>query len=403
MKLYYDINEDNVTKFEICDEDDLFIFYQLLTLGCELSTDTTRKIKATAKTGTNIVQKLKVTIRLKVERIEYGTEIAVTGLITKANNNKVPIGKYHTHRVSVGSVVTIWKNEWSVIDRNRLHEACDEKNKSNLVIVGIDGGNATMWYVSNTFIKEKESIEITIPKRKRIGTKSENQQDKFYGKIYNMIENNVNFDTIEALIIAGNFSERNNLIKSLKEDAKRRGKERMIKEFDSIIQISATNGLYHCVRDVMSDPNLSNRLEHCKSIKDMSQYNKFLDYMMKKENSVGIGYKQIMKAKELGALQEVFVCDEFLRICEVNQRIEINNLIEQTKYSKYSVRILGLKTEAGCEIMRLGGIVCILKYEVDLDEDEGEYIEDYDSEDVDWFGLHGPKTLGNVIEFDEDE
>ena len=402
MKLYYDVNLDNVAKFEICDDDDLFIFYQLLTLGCELSTDTTRKIKTTAKTGTNIIQKLKVTIRLKVERIEYGTEIAVTGLITKANNSKVPIGKYHTHRVAIGSVVTLWKSEWSRLDRNRLHEACDEKNKSSLVIVGIDGGNAKMWYVSNTFIKEKESVEVSIPKRKRIGTKTENQQDKFYGKIYTMIENNVNFDTIEALIVAGNFSERNTLIKSLKDNAKRRGKERMIKEFDSVVQVSATNGLYNCVRDVLSDPNLSNRLDHCKSVKDMTQYNKFMDNMMKKENAVGIGYKQVMKARDMGALQEVFLCDEFMRICEVQQRIEINKMIEQTKHSKYTVRVLGLKTEAGCEIMRLGGIVCILKYEVDLDEDEGEFCEDYDSEDVDWFGANGPRALGSVIEFEEE-
>ena len=39
------------------------------------------------------------------------------------------------------------------------------------------------------------------------------------------LENNVNFDTIEALIVAGNFSERNTLIKSLKDNAKRRGKD----------------------------------------------------------------------------------------------------------------------------------------------------------------------------------
>ena len=217
-----------------------------------------------------------------------------------------------------------------------------------------------------------------------------------------MIENNVNFDTIEALIVAGNFSERNNLLKSLKENARRRGKERMVKEIESIVQVSATNGLYHCVRDVLNDPNLSNRLTHCKSVKDMSQYSKFIDCMMKKENAVGIGYKQVMKAYELNAVQEIFICDEYLRICDVANRIEINRIMEQMKYAKYTVRILGLKTEAGCEVMRLGGIVCVLKYEVDLDEDEGEFVEDYDSEDVDWFGERGPRALGNVIEFDEE-
>ncbi|ELP85307.1 pelota protein, putative, partial [Entamoeba invadens IP1] len=40
MRLIYGVNADSVAKFEIVDEDDLFVFYQLLELGCLVTSKT---------------------------------------------------------------------------------------------------------------------------------------------------------------------------------------------------------------------------------------------------------------------------------------------------------------------------------------------------------------------------
>ncbi|EDR27917.1 pelota, putative [Entamoeba dispar SAW760] len=403
MKIVYEVNSDNVSKFEIEDEDDLFIFYQLLELGCEVTGQTTRKVTQTAKTGSTVTNKVKAVIRIKVERIEYGTTIAISGLILHCNNPKVQTGRYHTLHVAIGDTISLYKAHWDAMDFVRMHEAANETFKSHLVILGLDGGIAKLWFVSNTSVKEKESIEVNIPKRKNISFKHDNQTEKFYNQIYDMIVKNVNFDDIIALVVAGNFTERNALIKSLMNTAKRMKNPQIQSGIERIVPASATNGILFVVRDVLSDPNLSNILDDCKSYKDMNCVNKFNETMLKSEHLVAIGYEDVTKANEMNALKELFVADELTKICTIERRLKISCLIEESRQKNILVRMLSSKTEAGCEVMRLGGIVAILRYELNLeDEDEGEFVEDYNSEDIDWFGTNVPQSIGDVIDVDDD-
>ncbi|ELP85306.1 pelota protein, putative, partial [Entamoeba invadens IP1] len=237
----------------------------------------------------------------------------------------------------------------------------------------------------------------TFVKRKRF----DNQYEKFVGRVYEIVEKNVDFSRVTALVIAGTFTERAALAKSLIDLANKRRNSTLIEGFKRIVQAAATNGILLAVRDVLSDSNMATVLEQCKSYKDMELVSQFNESMMRSEHTVAIGYNDILKTFEADAIKELLLTDEMTRICGVDKRMQVCRIIEGLKRKGIVVHMLSGKTEAGCEIMRLGGIVAILRYELVIDEDDGEFAEDYNSDEIDWFGKNVPQAIGDYIEVDE--
>ncbi|KAL7717407.1 Pelota protein [Entamoeba marina] len=403
MKLIYNINADGVVKFEIEDEDDVFVLYQLLELGCEVTCSTYRKVTRTAQTGTVITDKVKVTLGVKVERVEFGDVLGITGIIVYSNSSKVQTGRYHTLRITTKDVVSIKKDKWDELDRNRIKEASDERIKTTLVVLGVDGGTAKLWYVSNTFVKEKEGLEISIPKKRKIVGKHESQTDLFYSRLYDMVVNNVDFDHINAFILAGTFTERAKALKELQKNATKHNNVFVLHGLERTVQVSATNGVSFAIRDVLSDPNLATILDDCKSYNDMASVIRFNEAMLKNEHSVAIGYDDVIEAHEQLAIKELFIADEMSKLCGIEKRLAISNIIEELKASNVVVKVISSKTEAGCEVMRLGGVVGILRYDLVLGNDDGEFAEDYNSDDIDWFGRNVPTAIGDEVEGEGEE
>ena len=401
MKLIYNINSDGVIKFIISDEDDLVVLYQLLTLGCEVTGQTCRKVTRSTNTGTTVTDKLKVLIRVKAERIEYGDIVTVTGQMLWCNNAKVQLGHYHTLQFAVGDEVSIMRKDWDAIDKKRIEEATDDRNKATLVVVGVEGGIAKLWFVSPAFIKEKETIEMNISKKRKYNNKHDDQLESFYNMVYNVIKKDVNFDQITTLIFCGTFAERERLMTKMKEIAEKKSDNKMKEGLNRSIQAAAVNGVNFAIRDVLSNPELSKILNDCRSYKDMCDIMMFDEAMRKSDRLVAIGYNDIIKAYDASAIKVLFIADNLTRVIGIEKRLQICQIVDDLKERKIPIKLLSSKTEAGAEVVRFGGIVAILKYELTLDDEDAEVSEDYNSDEIDWFGRNVSEAIGDAIDMDQ--
>ena len=105
------------------------------------------------------------------------------------------MGQYHTIDLEMNRKFVLFKNHWDSIALDRLEQACDPAQNSDLAAVVMQEGLAHVCLVTSSMTLLRAKIEVNIP-RKRHGQCSQHEKGlvKFYDNLIQAIIRHINFD-----------------------------------------------------------------------------------------------------------------------------------------------------------------------------------------------------------------
>ncbi|KAI0242868.1 hypothetical protein LSAT2_010846, partial [Lamellibrachia satsuma] len=157
--------------------EDMWHAYNLVAVGDSLRSSTIRKVQTESATGSTSSNKVRTTLTINVEAIDFDTQACVLRVKGRniEENQYVKMGAYHTLDLELNRTFTLAKHEWDSVALDRIELACDVMQQADVAAVVMQEGLAHVCLVTPSMTLVRSKIETTIP-RKRKGLCS--QHDK---------------------------------------------------------------------------------------------------------------------------------------------------------------------------------------------------------------------------------
>jgi len=360
-------------------EEDLWHLYNLVQRGDSIKTGTFRKIKTESKTGSVSTKRMFMVIKLQILQINYyyGEESADIGLLLKGKNIEesrfMQIGQMHTIKVELNYPVTIYKNNWDKLHMRILDEASDQAASADIAALTMDEGLANLCVVSNMTTLVKARIEKNIPKKFSGIYHYDKAMHGFFENILQAIINSIDFNVIKAFVIASPGFVNQNFFKFLNEMSEKQEYSVLKANKEKFILVKSSSGYKGALNEVLSDPNVMNKLKDTKAIKEIEALDRFYKILQQDADRVAYGHKYVMEAKEHNAIKELLICDSLFRTKNFSMRQVYVDLVDKVKDCGGEVYIFSRSHVSGEKLNDLSGIAAILRFPLNmeyLDEQE---------------------------------
>lgn len=152
-----------IIRVQLENPDDLWDIQSVLEPGDEVRSSTERKIKLGSSDEKTRVIKKRVTLTIRVDKIDFaGEEVRVLGPIIDGPDD-MPRGSAHSFSLTEGTEITIKKLEWAGYQRARLEEAT--KARRQVLIVLFDRERALYLAVSGRRVENLLELKGTVNKK----------------------------------------------------------------------------------------------------------------------------------------------------------------------------------------------------------------------------------------------
>ena len=122
--------------------DDLYILYNLILPLDKVKARTTRRVRLGEEDGrSDKGDRVPMVLTLEVEEVkfhEFANRLRIKGTIIDGPEDLISYGTYHTINVETGTLLTIAKELWTKVDKDRLEDAVRKTASAKVLIVVID-------------------------------------------------------------------------------------------------------------------------------------------------------------------------------------------------------------------------------------------------------------------------
>jgi protein pelota len=177
--------------------EDMWHIYNLISPDDSLRASTIRKVTVESATGTTGSNRVRTTLTIKVESIEYDNQAFVLRIKGRniEENQFVKLNQYHTLDLEVNRKFTLSKSHWDSVALQRLELACDPSQNADLAAVIMHEGLANICLVTPSMTITRAKIECNIPrKRKGMCSQHEKGMSKFFENVMQALLRHVNFE-----------------------------------------------------------------------------------------------------------------------------------------------------------------------------------------------------------------
>jgi len=173
---------------EAQEPDDMYHLFNLIVEGDEVEASTIRNITHETKTGSVSKERVRMILRLSIERVEFDAEqgsLRITGKNVK-ENDYVKLGQYHTLSIEVNHPFLIYKLCWDSIYLSRIQEAVDPSAKAEIAAIVMHEGLCHICLVSPFMTQTRCRIERRLPKKRDGNDKFSKSMSSFMSDIYDV-------------------------------------------------------------------------------------------------------------------------------------------------------------------------------------------------------------------------
>ena len=127
--------------------------YNLISHGDSIRASTFRKITTEGSTGSRQSTKIRLTLTLVVEDIDFDTQacrLRVKGRNIEENEH-VKMGAYHTIDVEANRKFTLTKEDWDTVSLERVEEATDPSKTADVAAVVMQEGLAYLVLITGNY------------------------------------------------------------------------------------------------------------------------------------------------------------------------------------------------------------------------------------------------------------
>ncbi|KOC70851.1 Protein pelota [Habropoda laboriosa] len=363
--------------------EDMWHTYNLICEGNFVSASTIRKVQTESATGSSNSYRVRTTLTICVEGIDFDTQACVLRLKGRnvEENKYVKMGAYHSCEITRNHKYTITKAKWDSIALERIDTACDPAQNADVAAVVMQEGIAYICLITANMTIDRAKIDQVIPrKRKGNVTQHEKGLTRFYDNIMQGILRHINFDIVKCIILASPGFVKDQFMDYLVQQAINTDNKLILENKGKFLLVHSSSGFKHSLKEVLADPAVMSRISETKAAGEVKALEAFYTILETDPLRAFYGKKHIHKANESQAIETLLISDKLFRCQDVNERKEYVELVESVRDSGGDVKIFSSLHVSGEQLEQLTGIAAILRFPIPELEDESDGESDSDAD-----------------------
>ncbi len=338
---------------------DLINLFRLIELGDVLYSKTSRELKKERASGKIDSERVQVVLGVEVESKSADPlmkRIRFTGRIVYESKKLDLLGKYHSITLYPGAEIKIQsKRDFQRLKSFSLSFRRGEK-PVKILCVSVDDEEIAVAEFSNRGLNVLYSKHL--PKVDKSVSWSAPSEETFEEAV-KAIKNRLAEDKRLKIAVFGPKIFVESFMKYLRK------KDKAVfsrVQASQSISVGGESGF----RELLRSGSAPDFIRELKPFRDSVEVESFIEAMSKDPNRVAVGLEEVYEAWKLGAVEKMLVAEQFLWNNLENAVLE--EILESAERGKIDLRVLLDGLESSDKIMRMGGIVAVLRYSLPLKE-----------------------------------
>lgn len=361
--------------------EDMWHAYNLISEGDSVRSTTIRKVQSESSTGTSTSNRVRTTLTISVESIDFDTQACMLRLKGRniEENQYVKMGAYHTLDLDLNRKFALRKHEWDSVTLERIEIACDPTKSADVAAVIMQEGIAYVCLITSSMTLVRTKVDIPVPrKRKGFAKQYEKGLTKFYDSVIQAIQRHINFDVVKCVLIASPGFIRDQFCEYMFQMAVKTDNKTLLENKSKFMSVHASSGFKHALKEVLQDPAVVSKISDTKAAGEVKALENFYTMLQCEPAKAFYGKKHVEKANEAQAIETLLISDKLFRCKDVNLRKEYVKLVDSVRESGGDVKIFSSLHISGEQLEQLTGIAAILRFpmpELEDEDDEDELPE----------------------------
>ncbi|XP_013117848.1 protein pelota [Stomoxys calcitrans] len=368
------------------ESEDMWHAYNLISEGDSVRSTTIRKVQNETATGSSTSSRVRTTLTISVETIDFDTQACVLRLKGRniEENQYVKMGAYHTLDLELNRKFELRKPEWDSIALERIEMACDPTQSADVAAVVMQEGLAHVCLITPSMTLVRSKIEVSIP-RKRKGYIQQHEKGlaKFYESVMQGILRHVNFEVVKCILLASPGFVRDQFMEYMFQQAVKLDIKVLLDNKSKFMLVHSSSGFKHSLREVLQEPAVMSKISDTKAAGEVKALEQFYTMLQCEPAKAFYGKKHVMAAAEAMAVETLLISDNLFRCQDVSQRKEYVHLVENIRDAGGDVKIFSSMHISGEQLSQLTGIAAILRFPMPELEEDSENEDNANNSDSD--------------------
>lgn len=341
--------------------DDLWVLYNIILPGDQIKGRTVRRV--VLREG-DAGERKPMTILLSVEKVEFhefSNRLRVTGIILEGPEDYVSHGQHHTFNLEPGQKIRIFKEKWFKNDLDRIRRSMNKKDSNKILVSAIENGLANIAILSNYSLTPIVSINENIPGKRYKKQLHKAAVESFFDQVAQVLLENCEKLGVNFIAICGPGFTKEHFTEYFHSKYNTKALNLEIRV------LNASSGELSGIYEILRNGSLASLKTDFKLAQDEMIMAKFVEHLGKDNGTAIYGLEQTWQCAQMGAVEELLICDILLRTADKKQREKIEETLNNTEATRGNVHILSTMNPAGEQLHAYGQIAAILRYKVDLD------------------------------------
>lgn len=356
--------------------EDMWHAYNLIAEGDQVRSSTIRKVQNESSTGSSTSSRVRTTLTISVETIDFDTQAQVLRLKGRniEENQFVKMGAYHTLDLELNRKFSLTKPEWDSIALERVEMACDVTQSADVAAVIMQDGLAHVCLITPSMTLVRSKIDVAIP-RKRKGNVQQHEKGlaKFYDSVIQGIQRHVNFDVVKCVLIASPGFVKDQFFEYMFQQAVKTDNKVLLDNKSKFMLVHSSSGFKHSLKEVLQDPAVVAKMSDTKAAGEVKALEQFYTMLQCEPARAFYGKKHVTKAVEAQAVETMLISDNLFRCQDVASRKEYVRLVDSVRESGGEVKIFSSMHVSGEQLAQLTGVAAILRFPMpELEDSEDE-------------------------------
>ncbi|XP_041977846.1 protein pelota [Aricia agestis] len=386
MKLVFkDIEKDGSGCIALIPEEseDMWHAYNLIAEGDSVTASTVRKVQTESSTGSSTSSRVRTTLTITVETIDFDTQACVLRLKGRniVENQYVKMGAYHTLDLELNRKFVLKKLLWDSVALERVEMACDPAASADVAAVVMQEGLAHVCLITPSMTLVRSKIDITIPrKRKGFTQQHEKGLSKFYEAVMQGILRHIDFSVVKCIILASPGFVKDQFFDYMMQQAIKTDNKLLIDNKSKFLLVKASSGFKHSLKEVLQEPAVMAKISDTKAASEVKLLQNFYTMLQLEPAKAFYGKKHVERANEALAIEILMISDKLFRCQDIQTRKEYVALVDSARENGSDVRIFSSMHVSGEQLDQLTGIAAVLRFPMpELEDSDADNDSDSDS------------------------
>lgn len=335
----------NIGEIKVLPEtdDDVWHLYNVLCVGDLVTASTTRRDeKADDKLRAERAEKKRMTLGVRVEKIEYDQDGLKLRLLGTIEEGPQDIGQHHSLVIEVGEPLRIRKTHWKETQIERLESAVKDTVKPRIVFVSLDQDEATVAVLRAYGLKE-----IVTVRSMRSGKQYDEKGKPFdyHGEIISKLRS-VATPEMPLVLLGPGFEK-----EELADDIKKLPKGTFGPLFVQHTGQCGMAGINELIKSGLG----AQILRESSVGTEMELVNRLMEEIGK-NGLATYGPKEVSEAAMAGAVEHLLVLDTLLR------EKDLDPVVRSVESQNGDLTVISSGHDAGRQLAALGGMGALLRY-----------------------------------------